>query len=112
MSTEFRMPGVTSGLRVVAADEPGSSMSAPPCLYPLRSEQARAEYHTLASALLERQRLTTETLRSLSEYAVQFDCLQVSLQQGATVRSSQFDQLKRARKSLRLADLDTPVAPP
>lgn len=88
---------------------PGAVASVPSCLFPLRTPKAQTEYETLAELLLQSGRLTVDSYRVLSEYALQFDCLHVSLNEGLLVRSSRFDQIKRARKALRLRDLDVPA---
>jgi len=78
----------------------------PSCLFPLRTTKAQAEYESLAQILWQAGQLTIDRYRVLSEYALQFDCLHVSLDEGLTIRPSRFDQLKRARRALRLRDLD------
>jgi hypothetical protein len=84
----------------------------PQCLYPLQSIEAQKEYSTLAQLLFEADRLTVDVHRTLSEYAVQFDALHISLARGLAIRPSRFDQLKRARKALRLRDLEEPAPAP
>lgn len=79
----------------------------PPCLVPLQTLNALTEYATLARLLSQVGRLTPDTQRALSEYAAQFDGLHVSLARGMPIRPSRFDQLRRARKALRLRDLET-----
>jgi hypothetical protein len=87
-----------------------TSRGAPRCLFPLQSVEAQKEYDTLAPLLLRADRLTVDMHRTLSEYAAQFDALHLSLSRGLAIRPSRFDQLKRARKALRLRDLEKPAA--
>jgi hypothetical protein len=82
----------------------------PSCLFPLRTPEAKSEYNNLARVLSQAGRLTVDSYRVLSEYALQFDCLQVSLIQELSIRPSRFDQLRRARKALKLRDLEAPPA--
>jgi hypothetical protein len=82
------------------------------CLYPLQSIEAQEEYSTLAQLLFKADRLTIDAHRTLSEYAAQFDALHISLARGLAIRPSRFDQLKRARKALRLRDLEEPAPAP
>ena len=84
----------------------------PKCLYPLQSIEAQKEYSTLAQLLFKAERLTADTHRTLSEYAAQFDSLHISLARGLPIRPSRFDQLKRARKALKLRDLEEPAPAP
>jgi hypothetical protein len=84
----------------------------PRCLFPLRTPGAQTEYDTLVQLLLAADKLSADAHRTLSEYASQFDALHVSLRQGSPVRPSCFDQLRRARKALRLQDLEQPSTAP
>jgi hypothetical protein len=84
----------------------------PPCLFPLQTNDAQNEYNTLTRLFITADKLTTDAHRALSEYAAQFDGLHASLKRGLLIRPSRFDQLRRARKALRLRELEQPVATP
>jgi hypothetical protein len=89
-----------------------TSQGVPQCLFPLQSMDAQKEYDTLAQLLANADRLSVDAHRTLSEYAAQFDALHISLARGLPNRPSRFDQLKRARKALRLRDLEERVPAP
>jgi hypothetical protein len=89
-----------------------TSRSAPKCLFPLQSIEAQKEYGTLAQLLFKADRLSVDAHRTLSEYAAQFDALHLSLARGLPIRPSRFDQLKRARKALKLRELEEPAPAP
>jgi hypothetical protein len=90
----------------------GEPLTFPQCLLPLQTEEARTEYATLAQLFAQAGKLTPDAHRTLSEYAAQFDGLHVSLARGLPVRPSRFDQLRRARKALRLRDLEAALIEP
>jgi hypothetical protein len=89
-----------------------TSRDVPQCLFPLQSIEAQKEYSTLAQLLFRADRLTIDAHRTLSEYTAQFDSLHLSLARGLMIRPSRFDQLKRARKTLKLRDLEEPAPAP
>jgi hypothetical protein len=106
VSRQQRLPGL------VRQDPRGGVVaSVPSCLFPLRTAEARSEYDTLAQLLSHAGRLTVDGYRVLSEYALQFDLLHLSLAEGLPVRPSRLDQLRRARKALKLRELDRRALP-
>ena len=82
------------------------------CLFPLRTEEAKAEHEVLARALGQAGRLTMGMHRGLSSYAAQFDGIIRAAQEGKQVRASWFTQLDRARAELKLDELEKAMAAP
>ena len=84
----------------------------PKPLFPLVSRQAQKEYDTLARIVFNAGHLTVEKHRALSSYAAQFDNVQRAIAEGKQIRASTFVQMDKARKDLRLDELDKPIAAP
>lgn len=84
----------------------------PKALFPLITDEAKAEYDTLARLMFDAGRLTVGAHRALSSYAGQFDAITRAVSSGNPVRGSWFANLDKARKQMGLDDLDKPIAAP
>jgi len=84
----------------------------PACLFPLKSQEAKSEYDKFARVLFERGRLTLNAHSALSSYAMQFDNITRAAAEGRPIRGAAFIQLDKARKELKLDDIDKPIAAP
>ncbi len=84
----------------------------PACLFPLTSDEAKAEYDRLARVLFDAGRMTLGKHSALSAYAMQFDTMQTIARSGKVVKGLHFEQLARALKTLDLDATDSPIAAP
>ena len=82
----------------------------PRCLFELRSQEAQREYDVIVNALVGAGRLTMESQRALSSYALQVDAVIQTVSAGKPVRASRFTQLDRARAKLKLDELEPAAA--
>jgi hypothetical protein len=84
----------------------------PECLFPLRSAGAQREYDEIARVLFDAGRMTIGAHRALCSYAMQFDAICRTADDGRVIRNSAFTQLDKARMALGLDDLDKRIAAP
>lgn len=84
----------------------------PKCKFPLKTDEARAEYDQIARVLYDAGRFDLYRHSKLSLYAASFDQIHLTISEGRPVRGEVQKQAQRAYEGLGLDDLSKPIAAP
>jgi hypothetical protein len=84
----------------------------PKCMFPLASRKAKDEYNRLALLLFNAGHLTALKHRALSSYAMQYESINKSIDEGKTLSTFAFNVLDKLLRKLGLDELDKPIASP
>lgn len=84
----------------------------PACLFPLKTDEAKAEYDRLARMVFDAGQMTVGKHSALCAYIVQFDSVTATTLQGKIPRAAHVEMLVRSLKRLGLDGLDKPIAAP
>ncbi|KMO34314.1 hypothetical protein [Methylobacterium aquaticum] len=84
----------------------------PACLFPLKTDEAKAEYDRLARMVFDAGQMTVGKHSALCAYIVQFDGVTDAALQGKPPKGSHVENLIRSLKRLDLGGLDKPIAAP